>query len=144
MYFNFLQAGVSCSTKPCSLLHISVLQVPTGTISYQKFIDSEFPADLTLQKFLFNRNRHNIVWGGGGGLGEGWLIFFPLKQRAGSAPQGIVSQVVSKTKYRYINKAISSSIIKIIMVRTCLPVVSSKTVFIHTSQPLHFQSIDLE
>lgn len=31
-----------------------------------------------------------------------------------------------------------------IMVRTCLPVVSTKTVFIHTSQPLHFQSIDLE
>ena len=144
MYFNFLQAGVSCSTKRCSLLHISVLQVPTGTISYQKFIDSEFPADLTLQKFLFNRNRHNIVWGLGGGLGEGWLIFFPLKQRVGSAPQGIVSQVVSKTKYRYINRAISSSIIKIIMVRMCLPVVSSKTVFIHTSQPLHFQSIDLE
>ena len=142
MYFNFLQAGVSCSTKRCSLLHISVLQVRTGTISYQKFIDSEFPADLTLQKFLCNRNRYNIVWGGG--LGEGWLIFFPLKQRVGSAPQGIVSQVVSKTKYRYINRAISSSIIKIIMVRMCLPVVSSKTVFIHTSQPLHFQSIDLE
>ena len=80
---------MSCSTKPCSLLHISVLQVPTGTISYQKFIDSEFPADLTLQKFLFNRNRHNIVWGGGGGGVRGGMVdFFPFEVESGKCPLG--------------------------------------------------------
>ena len=50
---------------------------------------------------------------GGGEWGRDSCFFFPLKYWVGSLPYGIVSQVIFKTKYRYINRAISSSIIKL-------------------------------
>lgn len=112
MYFKTSVEGVSCSTKPSSLLHISVLQVPTGTIRYQKFIDWEQKNIHCQLIWLFKINRHNIVWGGGE-WGRDSCFFFPLKYWVGSVPYGIVSQVIFKTKYRYINRAISSSIIKL-------------------------------
>ena len=108
---------MSCSTKPCSLLRIST----TGTYRYYQLPKIywlrakkyRFPADLTLQKFLFNINRHNIVWGGGGERG-GMVDFFSLWGREGEVPfRGLFLKWFLKTKYRYIDRAISSLIIKL-------------------------------
>ena len=83
---------MSCSTKPCSLLPISVLQVPTGTISYQKFIDSEqknIDSQLIcLFKNFFSISVGTTLFGGGGGREEGMVDFFPFEVGSGKCPLG--------------------------------------------------------